>query len=50
LRPQIAELSQNSKRLIDNNPVPLDLVGITAIVRAAFEGDRSFRNLKKESM
>lgn len=40
----IAELSQNSKRLIENNPVPLDLAGITNIVRAAFLGDRSFRN------
>lgn len=41
--PRIAELSQNSKRLIDNNPVPLDLEGLAAITRAAFEGDRTFR-------
>jgi alcohol dehydrogenase len=39
----IAELSQNSKRLIDNNPVPLDLEGLATITRAAFEGDRTFR-------
>ena len=42
--PRIAELSQNSRRLIDNNPVPLDLEGLAAITRAAFEGDRTFRN------
>ena len=42
--PHIAELSQNSRRLIDNNPVPLDLEGLAAITRAAFEGDRTFRN------
>jgi alcohol dehydrogenase len=41
---RVAELSQRSKRLIDNNPVPLDLEGLTAITRAAFEGDRTFHN------
>lgn len=38
---QIATLSLNSKRLIDNNPVPLDLEAVTSIVRAAYHGDRS---------
>lgn len=37
---QIARLSMNSKRLIDNNPVPLDLAAVTSIVRAAYHGDR----------
>lgn len=41
--PKIAELSMNSKRLIDNNPVPLDLDAVTSIVHAAFTGDRSIR-------
>jgi alcohol dehydrogenase len=41
---RVAELSQNSKRLIDNNPVPLNLDDLTAITRAAHTGDRSFRN------
>ncbi|WP_051483325.1 iron-containing alcohol dehydrogenase [Arthrobacter sp. 31Y] len=38
---RIAELSMNSKRLIDNNPVQLDLNAIKSIVRAAFVGDHS---------
>ncbi|MEW1822876.1 iron-containing alcohol dehydrogenase [Arthrobacter sp. NPDC080031] len=40
---QIAKLSLNSKRLIDNNPVPLDLDAVTSIVHAAFAGDRTIR-------
>ena len=40
---QIAELSLNSKRLIDNNPVPLDLDAVTSIVSAAYAGDRTIR-------
>lgn len=40
---QIAKLSLNSKRLIDNNPVPLDLDAVTSIVSAAFTGDRTIR-------
>ncbi|CCQ48284.1 iron-containing alcohol dehydrogenase family protein [Pseudarthrobacter siccitolerans] len=40
---QIATLSLNSKRLIDNNPVPLDLDAVTSIVNAAFAGDRTIR-------
>lgn len=40
---QIAKLSLNSKRLIDNNPVPLDLDAVTAIVAAAYGGDRTIR-------
>jgi alcohol dehydrogenase class IV len=40
---QIAKLSLNSKRLIDNNPVPLDLEAVTSIVHAAFAGDRTIR-------
>ncbi|WP_241978803.1 iron-containing alcohol dehydrogenase [Cryobacterium sp. Hh7] len=40
---QIAQLSLNSKRLIDNNPVSLDLNAITEIVQAAYAGDRSIR-------
>jgi alcohol dehydrogenase class IV len=40
---QIAELSLNSRRLIDNNPVPLDLDAVTSIVRAAYAGDRTIR-------
>jgi alcohol dehydrogenase len=40
---QIARLSLNSKRLIDNNPVPLDLESVTAIVHAAYTGDRTIR-------
>ncbi|MDQ0851391.1 alcohol dehydrogenase class IV [Arthrobacter sp. B3I9] len=40
---QIAKLSLNSKRLIDNNPVPLDLAGVTSIVHAAYAGDRTIR-------
>jgi len=40
---QIAKLSLNSKRLIDNNPVPLDLDAVTAIVKAAYAGDRTIR-------
>jgi alcohol dehydrogenase class IV len=42
--PRIAELSQNSRRLVENNPVPLEISDLTAIVRAAFIGDRSFAN------
>ena len=40
---QIAKLSLNSKRLIDNNPVPLDLDAVTSIVAAAYAGDRTIR-------
>ncbi|MET1089118.1 MAG: iron-containing alcohol dehydrogenase [Arthrobacter sp.] len=40
---QIAKLSLNSKRLIDNNPVPLDLDAVTSIVTAAYAGDRTIR-------
>lgn len=40
---QIAQLSLNSKRLIDNNPVPLDLDAVTSIVHAAYAGDRTIR-------
>lgn len=40
---QIAKLSLNSKRLIDNNPVPLDLDSVTSIVKAAYAGDRTIR-------
>jgi alcohol dehydrogenase class IV len=40
---QIAKLSLNSKRLIDNNPVPLDLDAVTSIVQAAYAGDRTIR-------
>jgi alcohol dehydrogenase len=40
---QIARLSLNSKRLIDNNPVPLDLESVTSIVQAAYAGDRTIR-------
>ncbi len=40
---RIAHLSLNSKRLIDNNPVPLDLEAVSTIVQAAFTGDRSIR-------
>jgi alcohol dehydrogenase class IV len=40
---QIARLSLNSKRLIDNNPVPLDLESVTSIVHAAYAGDRTIR-------
>jgi alcohol dehydrogenase len=40
---QIAKLSLNSKRLIDNNPVPLDLDAVTSIVQAAYTGDRTIR-------
>ncbi|TLM86588.1 iron-containing alcohol dehydrogenase [Pseudarthrobacter sp. NamE2] len=40
---RIATLSLNSKRLIDNNPVPLDLDAVSSIVQAAFAGDRSIR-------
>ena len=40
---QIAKLSLNSKRLIDNNPVPLDLDAVTSIVSAAYAGDRTIR-------
>jgi alcohol dehydrogenase class IV len=38
---RIATLSLNSKRLIDNNPVPLDLDAVSSIVQAAFAGDRT---------
>src|SRR6185312_1052636 len=41
--PQIASLSMNSKRLIENNPVPLTLTGIQEIVRAAYYGDHTIR-------
>lgn len=41
---RIAELSMNSRRLIANNPVPLELDDVTQIVRKAFAGDRSFRD------
>ncbi len=41
---RIAELSQNSRRLIDNNPVPLGIQALTDIVRAAFAGDRAFHS------
>ena len=40
---QIARLSLNSKRLIDNNPVPLDLESVMSIVQAAYAGDRTIR-------
>ena len=40
---QNAKLSLNSKRLIDNNPVPLDLDAVTSIVSAAYAGDRTIR-------
>ena len=40
---RIATLSLNSKRLIDNNPVPLDLDAVSSIVQAAFSGDRTIR-------
>ncbi|WP_142058454.1 iron-containing alcohol dehydrogenase [Pseudarthrobacter sp. B4EP4b] len=40
---RIAKLSLNSKRLIDNNPVPLDLDAVTSIVSAAYAGDRTIR-------
>jgi alcohol dehydrogenase class IV len=40
---RIATLSLNSKRLIDNNPVPLDLEAVSSIVQAAFAGDRTIR-------
>ncbi|RKO27530.1 iron-containing alcohol dehydrogenase [Pseudarthrobacter phenanthrenivorans] len=40
---RIASLSLNSKRLIDNNPVPLDLDAVSSIVQAAFAGDRTIR-------
>ncbi|WP_262107601.1 iron-containing alcohol dehydrogenase [Arthrobacter sp. Marseille-P9274] len=40
---RIAALSLNSKRLIDNNPVPLDLEAVSSIVQAAFTGDRTIR-------
>ena len=40
---QIARLSLNSKRLIDNNPVPLGPGAVTSIVQAAFTGDRTIR-------
>jgi len=40
---RIATLSLNSKRLIDNNPVPLDLEAVSSIVQAAFTGDRTIR-------
>lgn len=40
---RIATLSLNSKRLIDNNPVSLDLEAVSSIVQAAFTGDRTVR-------
>jgi alcohol dehydrogenase class IV len=40
---QVAKLSLNSKRLIDNNPVPLDLEAVNSIVHAAFVGYRTIR-------
>ncbi|MDO5864404.1 MULTISPECIES: iron-containing alcohol dehydrogenase [Paenarthrobacter] len=40
---RIAELSLNSKRLIDNNPLPLNLAAVGSIVQAAFAGDRTIR-------
>ena len=40
---RIAALSLNSKRLIDNNPVPLELDAVSSIVQAAFTGDRTIR-------
>nr|WP_281355396.1 hypothetical protein [Pseudarthrobacter psychrotolerans] len=40
---QIAALSMNSRRLIDNNPRPLDLGAVTSIVQAAYFGDRTIR-------
>ncbi|MHA7223075.1 iron-containing alcohol dehydrogenase [Arthrobacter sp. RHLT1-20] len=40
---RIAKLSLNSKRLIDNNPVRLDLDAVTSIVHAAYAGDRTIR-------
>ncbi|WP_254779334.1 iron-containing alcohol dehydrogenase [Arthrobacter sp. UNCCL28] len=39
----VARLSMNSKRLIDNNPVPLDLEAVNSIVHAAFVGYRTIR-------
>lgn len=40
----IAQMAMNSKRLIDNNPVTLDVPELTDIVRAAWAGDLRFRD------
>ena len=41
--PEIARLSLNSRRLVENNPVPLDVEAVTSIVEAAYAGDRTIR-------
>lgn len=45
--PRVAELSQNSARLVTNNPEPLDLAALAAITRAAFGGDLTIRSRLK---
>lgn len=40
--PIVAEQALLSKRLVENNPRPLDLAATTAIATAAFHGDLSF--------
>jgi alcohol dehydrogenase class IV len=40
--PRIAEDGLTAKRLVENNPRPVDGAAMLAIARAAFEGDRSF--------
>jgi alcohol dehydrogenase len=39
---EVADNGLNARRLVDNNPRPLDHAAMAAIVRAAYEGDRSF--------
>jgi alcohol dehydrogenase len=40
--PTVAEQGLKSKRLVENNPRPLDMKSALAITTAAYEGDRSF--------
>jgi alcohol dehydrogenase len=39
---EVAEHGLTAKRLVENNPRPLNHAAMVAIVRAAYEGDRSF--------
>lgn len=45
---QVAEHGLTARRLVENNPRPLDHAAMAAIVRAAYEGDRSFPDPRED--
>jgi alcohol dehydrogenase class IV len=46
---EVAEQALTARRLVENNPRPLDHAAMSAIVRAAYEGDRSFPEASPEA-